>query len=96
MSPRGSGKIINPGKRFFLKLAVNCVRDVNRQRTSEGITYARKAMIRCGMSLNLNGKWEEDQLSNELQEIVAKYRNHFDGEPVHECDVVTERDSEMK
>ena len=95
-NPRGSGNIINPGKRFFLKLAANCVRDVNRQRTSEGITYARKAMIRCGMSLNLNGNWEEDQVSNELQEIVAKYRNHFDGEPVHECDVATESDSEMK
>ena len=53
MNPRGREKIINPGKRFFLKLAANCVRDVNRQRTSEGITYARKAMIRCGMSLNL-------------------------------------------
>ena len=48
------------------------------------------------MSLNLNGKWEEDQLSNERQEILAKYRNHFDGEPVHECDVAIESDSEMK
>ena len=48
------------------------------------------------MSLNLNGKWEEDQLSNELKEIVAKYGNHFDGEPVYECDVATESDSEMK
>ena len=95
MNPRGRGKIINPGKRFFLKLAANCVRDVIRQRTSEGITYARKAMIRCGVSLNLNGKWE-DQLSNELKEIVAKYRNYFDGEPVYECDVATESDSEMK
>ena len=55
-NPRGSGKIINPGKRFFLKLPANCVRDVNRQRTSEGKIYAGKAMIRCGMSPNLNGK----------------------------------------
>ena len=48
------------------------------------------------MSLYLNEKWEEDQLSNELQEIVAKYGNHFDGETVHECDVATESDSKMK
>ena len=96
MNSRGNGKIINPGKRFFLKLAANCVRDVTRKRTSEGITYAREAMIRCGVSRNLNGKWEEEQLSNELQEIVAKFRNHFGGEPVHECDVATESDSEMK
>ena len=53
-------------------------------------------MIRCGISLNLNRKWEEDQLSNELQEIVAKFGNHFNGELVHECDVATESDSEMK
>ena len=80
---------------FFLKLAANCVKDVNKERTSDGITYARKAMIRCGMSLSLNGKWEEDQLSSELQAIVAKYRNHFNGEPVHECDIQTESEAEL-
>ena len=44
---------------------------------------------------SLNGKWEEDQLSSELQAIVAKYRNHFNGEPVHECDIQTESEAEL-
>ena len=81
---------------FFLKLAANCVKNVNNERTSDGITNARKAMIRCGMSLSLNGKWEEDQLSSELQATVDKYRTHFNGQPVHECDIQTESETELK
>lgn len=74
-----SGKLRNPGKAFFLKLAAKAVREVNAQRDKNGVSYARKAMIRTGMSLNLNGLWEEKQLSDELQSIVAKHREFFDG-----------------
>ena len=42
----GSGKIKIPGKKFFLLLAKQAVQDVNNQRDADGITYARKAMIR--------------------------------------------------
>lgn len=77
-----SGKLKNPGKQFFLKLAADSVRDVNAQKDKEGLSYARKAMIRTGMSLNLNGNWEERQLFTNLQGIIAKHRNHFNGEPV--------------
>lgn len=75
----GSGKLCNPGKRFFLKLAAESVHEVNCMKDKDGLSYARKAMIRTGMSLNINGKWEESQLSSELQSIIAKYRSHFDG-----------------
>ena len=51
-----SGKIANPGKSFFLKLAADAVRDVNRQRDGDGLTYARKAMILRGLALNTNGQ----------------------------------------
>ena len=77
-----SGKLKNPGKFFFLRLAAESVREVNAQKDKNGLSYARKAMMRTGMSLNLNGKWEESQLFLILQGIIAKHRNHFDGESV--------------
>lgn len=79
---QGSGKLCNPGKHFFLKLAADAVREVNEQRDKDGVQYARKAMKMTGMSLNLNGLWEESQLTQDLQCIIAKHRNHFDGPPV--------------
>lgn len=39
-------------------------------------------MIRTGMGRNINGVWEEEQLSQELQVIKANNRDHFDGLPV--------------
>lgn len=81
-SAGGSGRLVNPGKRFFLRLAADVVRCVAQKRDSEGILLIRKAMIRCGMALNLNGIWEERQLSPELQNIINKYRDNFNGTPV--------------
>lgn len=75
-----NGCIPNPGKRFFLKIAAQAVRDVNKQRDENGWTYARKAMIRCGLAKQPNGLWEISQLFPHLQNIVHKHRNHFDGE----------------
>ncbi len=81
-------KVGTPGKRFLLKLAADSIRDVNSQKDNHGISYARKAMVRMGMSLNYNPdtgestKWEEAQLFSNLQEIIAKHRAHFNGEPV--------------
>jgi hypothetical protein len=36
-------------------------------------------MIRCGLSLGLNGQWGVNQLSPELQEIIKKYPNELAG-----------------
>ena len=58
-----SGKMKNPGKKFFLLLAKQAVQDVNNRWDADGTTYDRKAIIRCGMSLNLNGRWEVEQLT---------------------------------
>jgi hypothetical protein len=55
---------------------------VNAMRDANGIGYARKAMIRCGLSLDDTGQWHVPQLSVELQQIVGKQRAHFDGEAV--------------
>ena len=46
----GLGKIKNRGKKFFVLLAKQAAQDVNNQRDADGMTYARKAMIKCGMS----------------------------------------------
>ena len=40
-----SGKIANPGKTYFLKLAARCIRQVNQKRDEDGLTYARKACL---------------------------------------------------
>ena len=79
-NPReGSEKVPNSGKKYFLGLAADMVRTVSAQRDSDWILYTRKALIRCGMAMNINGLWEIRQLSPELQEIVGKYKNNFDG-----------------
>lgn len=92
----GSGFLQNPGKEFFLKLAAESVREVNKQLDDNGMNYARKAMIRCGLSLKPDGTWYETQLSPELQQIIAKHRIHFDGQPVDPADVETETESESE
>lgn len=72
------GRLPNPGKAFFLRLAAASVADVNAQRDENGISYARKAMIICGLALNTNGRWEERQLKPELQNIINKHRALFE------------------
>lgn len=72
------GKLHNPGKTYFIKLAARCIREVNSQRDAYGLTYARKAMIMTGMGLNTNGLWEVAQLTPELQAIVKKHSSVFD------------------
>lgn len=80
----GSGKIPKPGKQLFMKLAAAAVQDANAQRDIEGLRYARRAMKMTVISLNVNGNWEERQLSQQLRVIVVKHRSHFDGQIVGE------------
>ena len=68
---KGIGKLPNPGK-GFLRLAADSVREVNAMRDKNGASYARKAIIWTGMSLNVNGLWEEGQLTDDLQHIIAQ------------------------
>lgn len=73
-----AGKIANPGKTFFLKLASLCVCNVNSQRDKDGLRYAGKAMIIIGLALNTNGLCEISQLTPELQQIINKHNAIFD------------------
>lgn len=67
----------NPGKHFVFKLAADEVFEVNKRRNENGLTFARKSIIRCRLALNLNGVWEEVKLSAELQVIVQRQRVDF-------------------
>jgi hypothetical protein len=77
-----SGKIMNPGKEFFLGLAADAVRDVNAMRDENALTYSLKAMIRCGLAKDVTGVWHGKQLSRELQLIINKHRKYFLGSPI--------------
>jgi hypothetical protein len=67
---------------MVLKLAASSVRAVYLIRDKIGISNARKAMIRCGLSLDVTGQWHAGQLSSELQTIIKKHRKFFDGSVV--------------
>lgn len=95
---KGSGKLPNPGKSFFLQLARDTISEVNSLRDEKGVLYSRKSMMGCGMARSLNGMWDVRQLFPELPEILKKYRDKFDGRPVEDSlrldGAVTESDSE--
>lgn len=46
------GKLLNPGKEFFLKLGAEGVREVNITTNNNGLSYTRKSMIMTGLLLN--------------------------------------------
>jgi hypothetical protein len=75
-----------PENRFFLRMAVEVVRRVNEQCDQTGLTYARKAMIRCGLSLDIIGGWHEKQLNRDLQIVIKKHRQHFESLAVPDLD----------
>jgi len=81
-----SGKLSNPGKRFFLKIAAKAVKDVSDMRDKNGVSYARKAMMRYGLSLDLNGQWQIFPLFPHLQRIIVNHKDFFDGKAVNSID----------
>ncbi|KAL0250909.1 hypothetical protein GEMRC1_000123 [Eukaryota sp. GEM-RC1] len=79
----GSGALRNPGKTYFLDLARKSVREVNNARNINGLTYPKLAMIRCGLSRDVNGVWHVGQLSEPLRKIVENHRDIFDRAAAH-------------
>lgn len=74
-----SGKVSNPGKSFFFRLATAAVLDDNSQSEADGLTYVGKEITRAGMELNTNELWDESHISYELKEITVKDLEYFDG-----------------
>ena len=56
---RASVKLLNPGKRFYLFLAIKSVAFINSMVDEDGMPLVRKVMIRCGLALNLTGRLEK-------------------------------------
>ena len=77
-------QVVHPWQDLFFKLAAEFVRAVKSMKDKNGVSYARKAMIRCGLGLDLDGEWQESQLLPELQMIISDHRAHFDETPVPE------------
>lgn len=95
---KGSGKLPNPEKTFSPERAAKAVKAGDGQRDSDGFQYARKAIIRRGLALNLNGLQEVSHPLPHLQEIVKRYPDSFCGKSVSESmgldGAVTETDSD--
>ncbi len=69
------------GKRFFLRLAADVIREVNMVRDKDDVSFTRKAMLPCGLGLR-NGVRKMSQLKTELQGKIRDNRSHFDGENI--------------
>lgn len=64
--PGQAGHIANPQKHFFLQLAAESVAVARNRQDENGMNFARKAMMRCGLSQDTDGIWRETQLKPEL------------------------------
>lgn len=73
-----AGTIPNPQKPFFLKLAADSVAEARNRVDKNGLNFSRKAMIRCGLSLDTDGIWREEQLKPELQSLLKKCKKLYD------------------
>eukprot|EP00171_Calliarthron_tuberculosum_P023561 IDg23561t1 len=62
-----SRKVNHPHRSWYMRLAVHCVDAVNAMRDDDlNISYTRKAMIRCGLSKDVDGTWRKEQLFKNL------------------------------
>lgn len=41
-------------------------------------SFGLKAMVRCGVSLDVDGKWRVEQLKPEFQSLIRGYQKRFD------------------
>lgn len=49
----GSGRLVNPGKHYFLKLASTEGRTFVIQQVKDCVLYILMALVSCGMELNI-------------------------------------------
>jgi len=74
-----TGRLPNPGKRFYLELVKDFIDELNERMTGE-IKNAQKAMIMCGFVPDSDGIWKIEQLSTELKVIVLNNLTYFNGQ----------------
>lgn len=59
-----------------------------------GLSLTEKAMIVTGLPWSPGSSRIESQVTDQLQAIMCKHQNHFNGEPVVAESVKTESDSD--
>ena len=59
--------------------AAECIMELNVYKDKNGKTWARRAMVGCGLSVDDDGAWRIQQLFTHLQKIVEQYPDHFNG-----------------
>jgi len=74
-----SGNLNHPHRHWYMNLAKKCIESVNSMVDDNGIPLVRKAMIKCGLSCDIDGVWRTEMLSAELREICNKYPENFNG-----------------
>ena len=92
-----SVKLLHSARKWYVRLALEFVQKINEKQDENGLSFPRKAMIRCGLSLDIDGIWRRQQLFPHLQDIIIKYPANFEGaEPVTSVQFYTleETDSE--
>ena len=78
-----SGKIQHPDRRWYKQLTARCAEAINSVEDSDGMKLTTKAMIRFGLSLDIDVRCKVEQLHTELQHIVTKHNLNFNGiEPI--------------
>lgn len=75
---RGSGKLINLGKHYFLNLGADAVKDASARIDDNGLNFARKAMMTSGLSKDVEKVWKVGQLRTELQAMIRRNQGLFD------------------
>jgi hypothetical protein len=74
---KGSGKIRNPGKSFILQLLSKVLTELNEKKDKNGMSWAQKAMVGCGLGLDRDGKWTTEMLFPKLRLVIEKYPDYF-------------------
>lgn len=72
-------KLCKFGKEYILRLCIEVLGKVNNMVGPTGQSVVREAMIQAGISLDINGHWHVEKLCSELQIIVQKYSENFQG-----------------
>ena len=62
---------------------IESVVNINSLVDNDGMPLVRKAMIRCGLSLNSTRQSEKTQLFQHLQDATDKHRLEFEGQNLY-------------
>ncbi|POM60021.1 hypothetical protein PHPALM_31169 [Phytophthora palmivora] len=71
---QGSGALLNPGKKFSLETAAECVRRANAECDKSGVNWEKKSMILCGLDISADGVWKIEQLAEHPEAFRQGYK----------------------